>query len=118
MILPPQFYDLINDTIHFIPNALNAIGNVLNVIIEIPALIGTIIAYPFYITFYHATTIIEICINVISGFMNSFNVIFDRVLSFFFELISIFPPPIMFLLGVILLSIILLRIIKLLPTFD
>lgn len=118
MILPPQFYDVINDTIHFIPNALNAFGNILNSIIGIPAFIAAALVYPLYAAFYYSTTIIEIIINVLSGFINSFNIIFDRVLSFFFELISIFPPPIMFLLGVILLSIVILRLIKLLPTFD
>ena len=109
---------ILDSIINFILDILYVIGNILISIIEIPIMIAVALIYPIYVAFYYSTTIIQIVVNVLSAFVNSFNTIFDKTLIFLNQLISVFPPPIMFLLGIILLSIVILRIIKLLPTFD
>ena len=110
--------NILDSIINFILDILYIIGNILISIIEIPIMIVVALIYIIYAAFYYSTVIIGITIDILSAFINSFNVIFDRTLLFFNQLVSIFPPPIMFLLGIILLSIVILRIIKLLPTFD
>ena len=110
--------NILDSIVNFILDILYTIGNILISIIEIPIVIAIALIYPIYTTFYYSTVIIGITIDILSMFINSFNTLFDRTLLFFNQLISIFPSPIMFLLGVILLSIVILRIVKLLPTLD
>ena len=109
---------MLNETLDAINDISNFILNIIYLIIEIPIMIAAALIYPLYVAFYYSTTIIQITIDVLFAFVNSFHMMFDRTLLIFNQLLNIFPPAIMFLLGVILLSIVLLRILKLLPTFD
>ena len=109
---------MLNETLDAINDISNFILNIIYLIIEIPIMIAAALIYPLYVAFYYSTTIIQITIDVLFAFVNSFHMMFDRTLLIFNRLLNIFPPAIMFLLGVILLSIVLLRILKLLPTFD
>ena len=113
---------MLNETLNAITGTLNDIIdfilNIIYLIIEIPIMIAVALTYPLYVAFYYSTTIIQIIIDVLSAFIYSFHMMFDRTLLIFNQLLNIFPPAIMFLIGVILLSIVILRILKLLPTFD
>ena len=108
----------INSITDILNNIIDFILNIIHLIVEIPIMIAVALTYPLYVAFYYSTTIIQITINVLSAFVNSFHMMFDKTLLIFNQLLNIFPPAIMFLLGVILLSIVILRILKLLPTFD
>lgn len=109
---------MLNETLDAINDISNFILNIIYLIVEIPIMIAAALIYPLYVAFYYSTTIIQITIDVLFAFVNSFHMMFDRTLLIFNRLLNIFPPAIMFLLGVILLSIVILRILKLLPTFD
>ena len=112
---------MINETLKAtdsITDIIDFIINIIYLLIELPLIIAAALTYPLYVAFYYTITIIQIIIDVMSAFLGSFQMIFDRTLLVFDQLLNIFPPAIMFLLGIILISIVFLRILKLLPTFD